>query len=99
MKGGFYVSPEAKLLLVVRIRGINAMHPKTKKDLATFASEEDLEWRVPGEQPHLAAPLHRRAVRPIHALAHRCQLTLVFCWVPVIGLNKAAINMLRRVEP
>uniref|UniRef100_A0A453CTN8 Ribosomal protein L30 N-terminal domain-containing protein n=1 Tax=Aegilops tauschii subsp. strangulata TaxID=200361 RepID=A0A453CTN8_AEGTS len=33
MKGGFYVSPEAKLLFVVRIRGINAMHPKTKKIL------------------------------------------------------------------
>ncbi|XP_044973973.1 60S ribosomal protein L7-4-like [Hordeum vulgare subsp. vulgare] len=33
MKGGFYVSPEAKLLFVVRICGINAMHPKTKKIL------------------------------------------------------------------
>ncbi|KAI4964697.1 hypothetical protein ZWY2020_048202 [Hordeum vulgare] len=33
LKGGFYVSPEAKLLFVVRIRGINAMHPKTKKIL------------------------------------------------------------------
>ncbi|KAL5232064.1 hypothetical protein ABZP36_030840 [Zizania latifolia] len=33
MKGGFYVSPEAKLLFVVRIRGINAMHPKTRKIL------------------------------------------------------------------
>nr|CAB3448558.1 unnamed protein product [Digitaria exilis] len=33
LKGGFYVSPEAKLLFVVRIRGINAMHPKTRKIL------------------------------------------------------------------
>ncbi|WOL17380.1 hypothetical protein Cni_G26172 [Canna indica] len=33
MKGGFYVSPEAKLLFIVRIRGINAMHPKTRKIL------------------------------------------------------------------
>ncbi|PWZ52468.1 60S ribosomal protein L7-2 [Zea mays] len=33
LKGGFYVSPEAKLLFVVRTRGINAMHPKTRKIL------------------------------------------------------------------
>ncbi|KAL8039979.1 hypothetical protein ABFS82_10G068700 [Erythranthe guttata] len=33
LKGGFYVSPEAKLLFIVRIRGINAMHPTTKKIL------------------------------------------------------------------
>ncbi|KAI3443400.1 hypothetical protein Pfo_000065 [Paulownia fortunei] len=33
LKGGFYVNPEAKLLFIVRIRGINAMHPRTKKIL------------------------------------------------------------------
>ncbi|CAK9324781.1 unnamed protein product [Citrullus colocynthis] len=33
LKGGFYVNPEAKLLFITRIRGINAMHPKTKKIL------------------------------------------------------------------
>ncbi|KAL7171181.1 hypothetical protein ACSBR2_035928 [Camellia fascicularis] len=33
LKGGFYVNPEAKLLFIVRIRGINAMHPKTRKIL------------------------------------------------------------------
>ncbi|KAG6515172.1 hypothetical protein ZIOFF_025557 [Zingiber officinale] len=33
MKGGFYVSPEPKLLFIIRIRGINAMHPKTRKIL------------------------------------------------------------------
>ncbi|GAA0142992.1 ribosomal protein [Lithospermum erythrorhizon] len=33
LKGGFYVNPEAKLLFIVRIRGINAMPPKTKKIL------------------------------------------------------------------
>lgn len=32
-KGGFYVEPEAKLLFVVRLRGINGVHPKTKKIL------------------------------------------------------------------
>ncbi|KAJ4957780.1 hypothetical protein NE237_024891 [Protea cynaroides] len=33
LKGGFYVNPEAKLLLIIRIRGINAMDPKTKSIL------------------------------------------------------------------
>ncbi|CAH9088730.1 unnamed protein product [Cuscuta europaea] len=33
LKGGFYVNPEAKLLFIIRIRGINAMHPNTKKIL------------------------------------------------------------------
>ncbi|KAK6117770.1 hypothetical protein DH2020_014853 [Rehmannia glutinosa] len=33
LKGGFYVSPEPKLLFIIRIRGINAMHPTTKKIL------------------------------------------------------------------
>lgn len=31
--GNFFVEPEAKLLFVTRIRGINAMHPKIKKIL------------------------------------------------------------------
>jgi large subunit ribosomal protein L7e len=33
LKGGFYVEAEAKLLFVIRIRGINDMHPKTRKIL------------------------------------------------------------------
>uniref|UniRef100_A0A7N2KZK4 Large ribosomal subunit protein uL30-like ferredoxin-like fold domain-containing protein n=1 Tax=Quercus lobata TaxID=97700 RepID=A0A7N2KZK4_QUELO len=33
LKGGFYVDPEAKLLFIIRIRGINAMHLKTRKIL------------------------------------------------------------------
>jgi len=33
LKGGFYVEPEAKLLFIVRIRGINRMHPNTRKIL------------------------------------------------------------------
>ncbi|KAK6124825.1 hypothetical protein DH2020_041441 [Rehmannia glutinosa] len=33
LKGGFYVNPEATLLFIIRIRGINAMHPTTKKIL------------------------------------------------------------------
>uniref|UniRef100_A0A0D6QZT5 Ribosomal protein L30 ferredoxin-like fold domain-containing protein n=1 Tax=Araucaria cunninghamii TaxID=56994 RepID=A0A0D6QZT5_ARACU len=30
MSGGFYCDPEAKLLFIIRIRGINDMHPKTR---------------------------------------------------------------------
>ncbi|KAJ9185935.1 hypothetical protein P3X46_005505 [Hevea brasiliensis] len=33
LKGGFYVEPEAKLLFIIRICGINAMDPKTRKIL------------------------------------------------------------------
>ncbi|XP_062192349.1 large ribosomal subunit protein uL30x-like [Phragmites australis] len=62
MKGGFYVSPEAKLLFVVRIRGINAMHPKTRKILQLL------------------------------------RLRQIFNGV-FLKVNKATINMLRRVEP
>jgi large subunit ribosomal protein L7e len=31
LKGGFYVEPEAKLMFIIRIRGVNDMHPKTRK--------------------------------------------------------------------
>ncbi|KAK9077374.1 hypothetical protein SSX86_005711 [Deinandra increscens subsp. villosa] len=33
LKGGFYVNPEPKMLFIIRIRGINAMDPKSKKIL------------------------------------------------------------------
>ena len=32
-KGGFYVEAEGKLAFVIRIRGINDMHPKSRKIL------------------------------------------------------------------
>lgn len=32
-KGGFYVEPEAKLVFVIRIRGLNGVAPKTRKIL------------------------------------------------------------------
>ncbi|PKU84629.1 60S ribosomal protein L7-4 [Dendrobium catenatum] len=62
LKGGFYVCPEAKLLFIIRIRGINAMHPKTKKILQLL------------------------------------RLRQIFNGV-FLKVNKATINMLRRVEP
>ena len=60
--GGFYVEPEAKLVFVVRIRGINDMHPKTRKILQLLR------------------------LRQIN--------NGVF-----VKVNKATMNMLRRVEP
>merc|ERR1719218_524734 len=32
-KGGFYVEPEAKLMFVMRLRGLNDLPPKTRKIL------------------------------------------------------------------
>ncbi|XP_059642431.1 large ribosomal subunit protein uL30y-like [Cornus florida] len=62
LKGGFYVNPEAKLLFIVRIRGINAMHPKTRTILQLL------------------------------------RLRQIFNGV-FLKVNKATVNMLRRVEP
>ena len=60
--GGFYVEPEAKLAFVVRIRGLNKVHPKVKKILQL---------------------LRLRQVN-----------NGIF-----LRINKATVNMLRRVEP
>lgn len=62
LKGGFYVEAEAKLMFVVRIRGINDMHPKTRKILQLL------------------------------------RLRQIFNGV-FMKVNKATMNMLRRVEP
>ncbi|XP_059641402.1 large ribosomal subunit protein uL30w [Cornus florida] len=62
LKGGFYVDPEAKLLFIIRIRGINAMHPKTRTILQLL------------------------------------RLRQIFNGV-FLKVNKATVNMLRRVEP
>jgi len=61
-KDGFYVEPEAKLLFVMRLRGLNDLHPKTR---------------------HIMKLLR---LRQIH--------NGVF-----MRVNKATINMLRKVEP
>lgn len=60
--GGLYVEPEAKLAFVVRIRGINDMHPKTRKILQLLR------------------------LRQINNGTF-------------LKVNKATMNMLRRVEP
>eukprot|EP00891_Asterochloris_glomerata_P009360 jgi/Astpho2/9360/Aster-07296 len=61
-KNGFYVEPEAKMAFVIRIRGINDMHPKTRKIMQLLR------------------------LKQIH--------NGVF-----IKINKATVNMLKRVEP
>lgn len=60
--GSFYVEPEPKLAFVIRLRGINDMHPKTRKIMQLLR------------------------LRQIH--------NGVF-----MRVNKATINMLRKVEP
>jgi large subunit ribosomal protein L7e len=62
VKGGFYVEPEAKLLFVMRLRGLNDLHPKTR---------------------HILQLLR---LKQIH--------NGIF-----MRVNKATINMLRKVEP
>ncbi|GMN43782.1 hypothetical protein TIFTF001_012974 [Ficus carica] len=69
LKGGFYVEPEAKLLFIVRIRGINAMHPKTRKILQLLRLRQCV-----------------------------CDEAQIFNGV-FLKVNKATVNMLRRVEP
>ncbi|KAH7859780.1 hypothetical protein Vadar_005394 [Vaccinium darrowii] len=52
LKGGFYVSPEAKLLFIVRIHGINAMDPKTRKILQLLRLRQNcilMEQRKKGD--------------------------------------------------
>lgn len=61
-QNGFYVPAEAKLAFVIRIRGINAVDPKTRKILQLLR------------------------LRQIN--------NGVF-----VKINKASVNMLRRVEP
>jgi large subunit ribosomal protein L7e len=60
--GAFYVPAEAKVMLVVRIRGINCLSPTTRKILQLFK------------------------LRQLHNAT-------------LIRINKATVNMLRKVEP
>ncbi|TXG60857.1 hypothetical protein EZV62_012220 [Acer yangbiense] len=76
LKGGFYVEPEAKLLFIIRIRGINAMDPKTKKILQLLRLRQ---WNASG----------RNRLEKFYEIFNG-----VF-----LKVNKATVNMLRRVEP
>ncbi|CAA0818746.1 60S ribosomal protein L7-3 [Striga hermonthica] len=58
LKGGFYVNPEAKLLFIIRIRGINAMHPRTKKILQLLRLRQVFNATVL-EYPATVNMLHR----------------------------------------
>ncbi|KAE8125128.1 hypothetical protein FH972_019963 [Carpinus fangiana] len=47
LQGGFYADPEAKLLFIIRIRGINAMDPKIRKILQLLRLRQaDLKRRL-----------------------------------------------------
>ena len=61
-QGAFFVPAEAKVALVIRIRGINKLHPDVKKIMRLFR------------------------LRQLHNAV-------------LVKLNKATMNMLRRVEP
>ncbi|KAF2549716.1 hypothetical protein F2Q68_00036041 [Brassica cretica] len=83
LKGGFYVDPEAKLLFIIRIRGINAIDPKTKKILQLlrlrqvclhFFLLEELE-DVPMQQP---------------VVTHKASVQLR---KPIIKLNFTSLSM------
>ncbi|KAH6788437.1 Ribosomal protein L30/L7 family protein [Perilla frutescens var. frutescens] len=52
LKGGFYVNPEAKLLFIIRIRGINAMHPRTKKILQLLRLRQFSVDSISYNHPH-----------------------------------------------
>lgn len=53
-KGGFYCEPEAKLLFVIRIKGLNKIHPKVCSDAAARGGGRracKLGRSVPGRRP------------------------------------------------
>ncbi|KAH7839086.1 hypothetical protein Vadar_034728 [Vaccinium darrowii] len=56
LKGGFYVSPEAKLLFIVRIHGINAMDPKTRKILQLLRLRQKYVWALNKDDILLVTP-------------------------------------------
>ncbi|KAG6741066.1 hypothetical protein POTOM_056550 [Populus tomentosa] len=84
LKGGFYVNPEAKLLFIIRIRGINAMHPKTRSILQLL--------RLRQISVKLNSVLYE-AHRMLNDVDNE-----IFNGV-FLKVNKATVNMLHRVEP
>ncbi|CAH2050581.1 unnamed protein product, partial [Thlaspi arvense] len=91
LKGGFYVNPEAKLLFIIRIRGINAVDPKTRKILQLLRLRQDVvcfhrqsSAKGPGSSYELDS------IVLLHA-------TQIFNGV-FLKVNKATMNMLRRLS-
>ncbi|KAG5594192.1 hypothetical protein H5410_035424 [Solanum commersonii] len=102
LKGGFYVDPEAKLLFIIRIRGINAMPPQTKKILqllrlrqfpchsVTLSDSLCSTWMW-------TAPLLWSVTCCFQSERFRVAFQ-IFNGV-FLKVNKATVNMLHRVEP
>ena len=87
-EGGFYVEPEAKLAFVIRVRGINDMHPKTKKILQLLRLRQIFNG--------VFVKVCAAGRLPVRCTQCQAAATLT-CLGPQI--NKATVNMLRRVEP
>ncbi|GBG75921.1 hypothetical protein CBR_g21163 [Chara braunii] len=50
LKGGFYVGAEPKVMFIIRIRGINDLHPKTKKILQLLRVEPYITYGYPSRK-------------------------------------------------
>ena len=91
-KGGFYVEPEAKLAFVIRIRGINDMHPKSRKILQLLRLRQIFNGvfiRVGGMLLGL----------PRYCCSSSLVMTCSADTAVLAQINKATLNMMRRVEP
>ncbi|KAF3635357.1 60S ribosomal protein L7 [Capsicum annuum] len=104
LKGGFYVDPEAKLLFIIRIRGINAMAPQTKKilqllrlrqALVLFPNTAMLSSLFSSSVTWILLHLSRK---PRVSRKQPLYLHKIFNGV-FLKVNKATVNMLHRVEP
>ena len=87
LKGGFYVSPEAKLLFVVRIRGYGSV------SLVADSVPMLKCWLLSNVLCSINA-MHPKTRKILQLLRLRQIFNGVF-----LKVNKATINMLRRVEP
>lgn len=72
-KGGFYVEPEAKLAFVVRIRGLNKIHPKVCSISAAGVHQQNIS-RASANKQHtqwfIQFTVHKRAQRRRHVHLH-----------------------------
>jgi hypothetical protein len=72
-KGGFYVEPESKLAFVVRIRGLNKIHPKVSPASAApspvhgwLCNDDNCLWRIFGKLLPLGNQLAVVCLMPWH---------------------------------
>ncbi|KAF3614152.1 60S ribosomal protein L7-4 [Capsicum annuum] len=104
LKGGFYVDPEAKLLFIIRIRGIHG-------DNLMFADPDDwtgLLRQMSDHQPSycvIVKILYNSSDSPPSLETKQSDVSRFSGWLILIfngvflKVNKATVNMLHRVEP